>query len=394
MKNTLTLLFVFLVITGICQTSVPKKESGSKFSFTCANLYFQIDSAKGARIWSFKCDDKELLYTGGNDPGSTFWPAPQSVWNWPPPSNLDNKAYSTSITGNKITFKGQTDTKTNLRFYKTMYGNEKDTSIIIEYVMKNEKATAQTWAPWEISRVLGKGLTVFAKGDGEFFYRDQDKNEVLTEEVGGYVWYDQDNNEVCTTDNKFNGDGKGWLAHVVDGNMLFIKKFEDVAVSKAAPGEAEVEVYTSVGDTYCELENQGTYASIASKDSVMWKVIWFARKLPSSVDVSVGSKSLTDYIEDVLARTKEPSGKEDLKMGSAIKIYPNPADSEITVESNLGQYDNVLLAIYSVKGQMMSKHSVDQSRKKISLDGLPGGMYVYELSDGSKVLGRGNITLK
>ncbi len=394
MKNTITLLLILLTLFAFSQSPAPKKESGAKFSITCENIYFQVDSAKGARIWSFKCDDKELLYTAGNDPGSTFWPAPQSVWNWPPPANLDNKPFSASISGNKITFKGLTDTKTNLRFYKTMYGNEKDTSIIIEYVMKNEKASAQTWAPWEITRVIGKGLTVFAKGDGEFFYRDQDENEVLTEEVGGYVWYDQDNNEVCTSDNKYNGDGKGWLAHVIDGNMLFIKKFEDVAVSKAAPGEAEVEVYTSAGDTYCELENQGTYASIASKDSVMWKVTWFARKLPASVEVSVGSKSLTDYIEAVLSRAKDPSGKEDLKMGSAFKIYPNPADSEITVESNLREYDNVLLAIYSIKGQMISKHSVDNSQKKISLDGLPGGMYLYELSNGSRVLGRGNITLR
>ncbi len=394
MKNTITLLLILLTFIGYSQSPVPKKESGAKFSITCANLYFQVDSAKGARIWSFKCDDKEILYVAGNDPGSTFWPAPQSVWNWPPPSNLDNKAYSASISGSKITFKGQTDSKTNLRFYKTMYANEKDTSIIIEYVMKNEKTSAQTWAPWEISRVIGKGMTVFAKGDGEFFYRDQDKNEVLTEEIGGYVWYDQDNNEVCSTDNKYNGDGKGWLAHVVDGDMLFIKKFEDVAASKAAPGEAEVEVYTSVGDTYCELENQGTYASIASKDSVMWKVRWFARKLPSSVDVSVGSKSLTNYIEAVISRATDPSGKEDLKMGSAIKVFPNPTDSDITVISNLAEYDNVLLAIYNTQGQIIRKHEVGQPSEKVSLSGLSSGVYIYELSDGSKVLGRGNITLR
>jgi len=107
MKRILPLLFFPLATIGQAQTTIPQKESGSKFSITCENLYFEIDSADGARISSFKLDDSQLLSVGSSSDtqnGSTFWPSPQSVWNWPPLAALDNKPYTSSINGNKITF--------------------------------------------------------------------------------------------------------------------------------------------------------------------------------------------------------------------------------------------------------------------------------------------------
>jgi hypothetical protein len=58
--------------------------------------------------------------------------------------------------------------------------------------------------------------------------------------------------------------------------MLFIKKFYDVASGKAAPNEAEVEVYTSGSLPYTELENQGTYTTIVSKDSIPRTNLWLS----------------------------------------------------------------------------------------------------------------------
>ena len=165
MKNLYFLIFVFFFITGKSQTIVPQKGSGSLFSLTCANLYFEVDSALGARITSFKLDDNELLYLDfktTNNAGSTFWPSPQ-IWGWPPAVNLDSKPYRTSINQNKIVFTGNTDSKSMLRFYKTISANIADTSITIDYCIKNEKTSVQKWAPWEITRVLNGGLTVFPK---------------------------------------------------------------------------------------------------------------------------------------------------------------------------------------------------------------------------------------
>ena len=392
MKRILLLLFIPLAIIGQAQTTIPQKEGGSKFSIKCGNLYFEIDSADGARISSFKLDDKQLLSVGlssDTQNGSTFWPSPQSVWNWPPLAALDNKPYTSFISDDKITFKGSVDSKTQLRFYKTMYASAVDTSIVIEYTMKNEKSSAQSWAPWEITRVVGKGLSVFAKGEGA-------ATGILapsTEEVNGCVWYDQDNNIVDKSGTyKFICDGKGWLAHATDG-MVFIKQFEDIKQTEAAKAEAEVEIYTAFGNTYTELENQGAYVSIPSKDSTTWTVKWFARELPASVEVSVGSTSLIAYIESVLSRSVSV-GTNEMPVSCLIKVFPNPTTECLTVETNLSSYNNTSILIYDLQGRVVMKQPVNQINEKLSVSNLISGNYIYVLSQNSKSLARGQISVK
>jgi hypothetical protein len=391
MKHSFTLLLLALAFVGQAQSVTPQKMGGTKFSIDCANMHFEIDSAFGARISSFKVGGDELLYTtdAGGMYGSTFWPSPQSVWGWPPLANLDNKAYKTAIKGNKIIFTGNTDSKSNLRFYKTMVANSADTSIVIDYCMKNEKASAQSWAPWEVSRVIGKGITVFAKGEGEV----TGKMSSFTEEVNGYVWYDQDQHSSTSSDFKFFCDGKGWLAHVVDGDKVFIKKFADIETTKAAPTEAEIEVYTANRNVYTELENQGAYTSIASKDSVTWRVTWFARKLPASVEVSVGSSSLVAYIEGVMNRSSSPVGNSNVLLASAVKVYPNPASRYLIVEADLDSYSNSSLTVYDVNGRIVMAKALTENHQQIALNDLQGGSYIYEVKQGSMSVKRGMFTV-
>ena len=391
MKNLLLFFLVVLCITGKSQTIVPQKGSGSKFSLTCANLYFEIDSARGARITSFKLNDNELMYVDFKTTdmaGSTFWPSPQSVWNWPPAVNLDSKPYRTSINQNKIVFTGNTDSKSMLRFYKTISANATDTSITIDYCIKNEKTSVQKWAPWEITRVLNSGLTVFPKGSGIVTGNMAGR----TEDLLNYVWYDQDNTAGKAGD-KFFCDGKGWLAHVIDGNMLFLKKFQDVAVGKAAPGEAEVEVYTAGDKSYTELENQGIYTTIASKDSVTWRVKWFARILPPSIDVSVGSNGLTSFIEDVIKREALETQVEIRKNASA-KIYPNPATSILTIETGLNESKDLTLRIIDLQGRIVLTHSINRAKNQVNVENLQQGIYIYDLKQGDETLSIGKIVIK
>jgi hypothetical protein len=384
MKYLFSFLFILAVFSNAqAQSVIPEKGTGSIFSLTFANIYFEVDSARGARISSFMLDDTEILYndfSAGDNVGSTFWPSPQKPWNWPPPANLNDKPYSTNISGNKITFKSATDSRWQLRFYKTIYANSADSSITIEYVMKNEKTTAQIWAPWEITRVLASGLTVFPKGLGAV----TGDMKTRTSEENGYVWYDQDN--ANSPGNKFFCDGKGWLAHVTSDNILFVKKFEDITPVQAAPNEAEVEVYTAPGDSYTELENQGAYVSIAGKDSVTWKVKWYARMLPSSVDATVGSKSLTNYILKILASDSPSAAVEKNDGSSEVKVYPNPASEMLRVDSGKNSFIKLNLHIFNLEGKIIFTQAISQSKQQIDIKKLDRGLYVYELkNDGLSV---------
>jgi hypothetical protein len=388
-------LFSFLLILTVfsntqAQSVIPEKGTGSIFSLTFANIYFEVDSARGARISSLMLDNTEILYNDFNatdNAGSTFWPSPQSVWGWPPAVNLNNKPYSVTISGNKITFKGAIDTKSQLRFYKTMYANTSDTSITIEYVMKNEKSTVQKWAPWEISRVLASGLTVFPKGLGSV----TGDMKTRTSEENGYVWYDQDH--ANSPGNKFFSDGKGWLAHVTGDNILFVKKFEDITPTQAAPAEAEIEVYTAPGDTYTELENQGAYVSIATKDSVTWKVKWYARLLPVSVNATVGSKSLTDYILKLIALDSPSAAIKINDNSDEIKVYPNQASEMLRIETGNNSYTNLSLKVFNLQGKVVFSQTIARNNQAVDIKELDHGLYLYELKNGGISVATGKFSV-
>jgi hypothetical protein len=391
MKYFYLLLALFICTSAKSQQVIPQKGAGSKFFINCANMYFEVDSARGARITSFKLDDNELMYVDFKKTdmaGSTFWQSPQT-WSWPPAVNLDSKPYRAIPNQNKIVFKGATDPKSLLRFYKTISANAADTSIIIDYCIKNEKAAIQKWAPWEITRVANSGLTVFAKGVGNV--TSNDGMDGRTQTISSYVWYDQDAT-VGGPGNKFFCDGKGWLAHVVDGEMLFIKKFEDVVSGKAAPNEAEIEVYTDPNNTYTELENQGVYTNIASKDSISWRVKWFARKLPVSVEVKAGSTSLTNYIEAVLKREAPVTGI-DPQPKNEIRVYPNPATTLLSVETGKAIGKNAMLLIFDIQGRMVLSSALTQSNNQINVERLLQGLYIYEIRQGNESFLKGKITI-
>jgi len=390
MKNLICLLLLFNGLYQLqAQSVTPKKGSEGKFSIDCANLYFEVDSARGARISSFKINQDELLYVDFNTTdmaGSTFWPSPQ-IWSWPPAVNLDSKPYSSKITGDTILFKGATDAKLQLRFYKSMFATLADTSVTIEYVIKNEKTSAQSWAPWEITRVPATGLTVFSKESGTVTGDMASR----VKEMNGYEWYDQ--TLTNTPGNKFFCDGKGWIAHVTVDNYLFVKKFENIPASKKAPNEAEVEVYTAGNDSYTELENQGAYASIASKDSVRWKVKWYARYLHKSVEISVGSPSLITYIEKILALDNPTSVIKPTETSALVKLYPNPASGQLTLETRFDVYKDIQLTIINLQGKVISSLPISGMRTRIDIQQLPKGICFYEIKKGNNSLARGKFSV-
>jgi hypothetical protein len=160
----------------------------------------------------------------------------------------------------------------------------------------------------------------------------------------------------------------------------------------AAPKEAEIEVYTASDKSYTELENQGVYANIASKDSVSWRVKWYARKLPVSLNVSVGSTSLTNYIEAVLKR-EAPLTKAEVTKNFTTRIYPNPASGILTVETGSTSDKDLTLQIVDLQGRIVLTHSINQSNVQINIENLPKGIYIYSIQKGIDILSKGKLAI-
>lgn len=276
--------------------------SGSVCTFTFGDTQFVVDAAKAGRIVSFSLAGKNILTAPKNSEdnnwGSTFWPSPQSDWNWPPPVAIDPGPHTARVVGNTLVVESAVDPGLGLCVSKTVSVDAGKGMVTIEYGIANKGSTARKVAPWEISRVATGGLTFFPMGEGKPWKGMQ---ELLPLDLqDGVAWFAAPT-APAGNDQKVFADGReGWIAHV-DGDLLLVKAFTDTTPGQAAPGEAEIELYTDPGRTYVEVENQGAYVGVEPGKAVRWPVRWFLRKLDSKVKVKPGSSDLLAVVRGLVA---------------------------------------------------------------------------------------------
>jgi hypothetical protein len=118
----------------------------------------------------------------------------------------------------------------------------------------------------------------------------------MVTDAGGDLWYAF---APVTTYSKANADGTGWLAHVTPDRLLYLLAFPDIQPADAAPGEAEIEVFTS--GAYVELETQGALTTVAPGASLTWTVRWQLRRLRGTT-VAAGNADLASLATTTLAQ--------------------------------------------------------------------------------------------
>ena len=158
--------------------------------------------------------------------------------------------------------------KLKYRIIKEFKTDEQHHAIVVTYSIVNESDEVRKVAPWEITRVKNEGGLIFFEAPVEGITPAGLMN---FKDAFGAAWYQADE----TNENrKINADGKGWLAYCCNG-LLLVKRFDDLDASQPAPDEAEIQVYVNRGKTYIELESQGNYTTLQSKEKLSWTVCWY-----------------------------------------------------------------------------------------------------------------------
>ncbi|MGC8802671.1 MAG: T9SS type A sorting domain-containing protein [Bacteroidales bacterium] len=363
------------------ESQVFPQKSGSNYTFTFGPLFFAVDTNKGGRIVSLKYAGHELLYLQSTQDmnGSTFWPSPQSLWGWPPLPNIDNKTYGGRIIGNKLLLTSKVDPTLHVRVYKSFALDTTDTTLVINYYLKNEGSAAVSLAPWEITRVPIEGPIVFSLEDGQV----TGNLAPQTVELNSHLWYDQQNTQ--GSNSKFFANGRGWLAFINANNKLvFLKKFSDIISTSSAPSEAEIEVYTAGDRSYSELENQGQYVAIAPKDSVVYAVRWAVRALPANISITIGDTTLTNFIDSLASHLRLA---DTLAISTANQIislsYRNIAYQNGRVQLlNFNPKDFPLqLIILDINGKIVWQQHIATPVTNFPTPTLPQGTYLLNIQD-------------
>ena len=284
------------------------------YTLQMGDLKMVID-ASGGRITEFSLGGTNVLTGPSVDPenyGGTFWPSPQSSWCpegggcWPPIGIIDVGGYGGKVdAGNVITLNSATTTIAGfpgsvVSVTKQFAPVPASGAVDVTYTLSNASSSVPiSVAPWQVSRVQATGgLTFFASPDGTISYAAGSDPAFAFTDAGGELWYDF---SPVTADSKAMADGSGWLAHVTAGGLLFVQQFTDIQPVQAAPGEAEIEVYTGPSADYLEMEAQGPYVTLAPSQSLLWTVRWKLRPVPGGTSVAADSPSLVSLTSATLA---------------------------------------------------------------------------------------------
>jgi hypothetical protein len=299
-----TFFLIISILSGVCHSAAGQSQSlqnESIFTINSANVKVIINSTIGGRVISFKVDDKETL--SGPDInkrfyGSTLWLSPEGKWKGQ--GLLDNGNYKVNnFNDNYLHLTSINDTILGFEFEKMFRSNPSDSSIIIQYTIRNISKSSQQVAPWEVTRVPTGGMAIIAKRSPENIPTPNQMYPLMKIiEINNTIWYPYDTSKV-SAEKLFMEGGEGWIAYVKD-RILFLKKIPVIAAERSAPNEKNIELYVNKDKTYIELENQGEYQNLLPGESLFYEVKWYARNLPAGIRTEPGDQVLISYIRSII----------------------------------------------------------------------------------------------
>lgn len=295
--------FTCIPAAGICQNLLPVS-NGDHYTISCKKgQSMEIAPALGGRITSLTIGGHNFLtdsLVNKDNWGSTFWPSPQSNWNWPPPAAWDNKPCTYKLEGNSIKMESKTDPRSGLSVTRIFSADSTKELYDLEYIITNHSSTPQKVAPWEVTRVHPNGFSFFPMGKGQLRGGLIPQTRIRE----GICWYIYDQKKIPDTgDTQLYSDGsEGWFA-AVNGNIILIKKFPDIPLEAAAPKEGEVELYANkdaARKSYVEIEHQGAYTELKPGQSLSWRMQWLLRKIPPHIKAEPGNPALAAYVRTLV----------------------------------------------------------------------------------------------
>jgi hypothetical protein len=281
---------------------VPTPTNG-QYLFTNGDFALWVDPNLAGRVTVLSMGQTNLLTGSDVDAtnwGSTFWTAPQSDWNWPPPAEIDSSPFTPTVTGAVLRVAGPASPTLSVAVVKDFSaGMSADASVAvvsITYALLGTGGTVQK-SPWEVTRVATGGISFFAAATCT-----DPTNPIPLPQAAGACWLDYAAAGLAAGQHKWRLDGTGgWLAHTA-GGLLFIKRFQDLAPAALPLGHGEIEIYTAPPSQYVELEMLGPYSTVTPGAAVTWAVSWIVTRVPATVPAYAGSPELMALVAQLLGQ--------------------------------------------------------------------------------------------
>jgi hypothetical protein len=263
--------------------------NGSRHRLELAPLAVEVDAGDGGRIVEFSREGWNAVATQADSPlayGTSFWPSPQSDWNWPPPPEIDRLAWTPTSETQAISLESGVNAALGLAAKVRVAFASSGESVRIDYTLENRGSAARRVAPWQNTRVRPGGLTFYPARSPAL---PPSTLEPLV--IDGVAWLLHDPKTMTENRKSFADGAEGLLAHVEAGH-LFVATWNDVPRERQAPGEAEIELYVDKTGRFVEIEAQGPYEELAPGGSCVWTVFFSLERLAKATRVEPGNPAL------------------------------------------------------------------------------------------------------
>jgi hypothetical protein len=75
----------------------------------------------------------------------------------------------------------------------------------------------------------------------------------------------------------------------------------------------------------------------------------------------------------------------DLTIDEGFSIHPNPASTQITLETYTTPQKNTFLTIFNINGQQLKSRQITEPQTVVDVSGLPQGIYFVRVKDDKTV---------
>src|SRR5262245_38210941 len=112
----------------------------------------EVDAFDGGRIVEFSLDGRSVVLPREESPvayGSSFWPSPQSAWQWPPPPELDALPWQASFEGLTLVLTSREVSRFRLSATQRIVAVPELGGVRIELTWSNQGSQPFSVAAWQ-----------------------------------------------------------------------------------------------------------------------------------------------------------------------------------------------------------------------------------------------------
>lgn len=283
LKNSFKVILIVVILFSCSQNNQLALYNG--------DYKLVVDADYGGRIVEFSLKGVNILtdsLVSDMNFGSTFWPAPQSLWKWPPPKSIHSNLYKIRIhSKEEIYLESSIDEMLGITIHKQFKFIKNNVGLRITYSIVNNSDTVKKVAPWEITCVSKGGELIVPYKN--WYYKTKRGTPISFTKKDSCAILSMDSTDIKGGPVILDGSGK--IAYTLN-SLLFVKKFPDIDTTQFAPNEGEVLFYFSYEDNYIEIENQGAYLEVAPGEKYSYSVNWYLIELEKPYESSLENRKL------------------------------------------------------------------------------------------------------